>query len=741
MEDKKPAPEEENKQNRFRLLSTLAESLLQKRDEAIQYRSASGIERQWREDEIAFDGMDGNKRSMLDYAQGIATRTSKKEATRSKVLINIIRGRCETAEGRFCDIQLPTDDKNYGLKTTPAPELVDQMRDPRPAIQNGRPITDKSGNQATMADVARDIKDRANKAMSKMETLIDDQLTECDYNGEQRKMIRQAIRLGTGVMKGPNVVKNTKKAWTLQKNEDGSSDYVINTQEIYQPESNWVDVWNIYPSPGTTENVHKTAQYIWEKDEILPRDVRNLVGVPGYFNDQLMLALSEEPKRTRATYDDKRGNYITRTTTERGSSLEKWEGYVDLSRDDLESLGCDCSHDEINRNLAAVVVFINDRIVKVELNTLDTGDIPYDFFQWTQVNSEEPWGIGIPRMLIWLQRVITAAWRAMMDNAGDSAGAMVVVSKSLRPMDGRWEISGKKLFINDDDMEDANKAFAMFQITNNQSQMQAIIELALRFVDLETSLPTIFQGEAQEIPETLGATNIMVDSSNVGMRHRVKLYDDRITRPHIERYYNFNMMYSKDRYIKGDFNVDPRGVSVLLEKDQQAQLLLQTFQLKGDPHIKRIVDWDKAGKLFFTSRRLDILKTEDQLQEYDTKQTEAPQVMEPQIEAAKIRVEGDIKKEEMRQIAETETLRFKAEQAQLDREYRIEMKKMEHEIAMMRLSQEAGIELDKIKVQLALSGAGMNLQEKLADKKATPEVVKPPTEPAGKAPVGQSFER
>ncbi len=738
--------EEQANTERLRL-EAFAINLLKKRAEAVEYRTSSGIERTWREDEIIFDALSSSgPNEMLDYATGEAQRpVPNREPRRSKVCIGIIRGRCETAEGRFYDIQLPVDDRNWGLKVTPVPEMADQLKDNRPAMQNGQQITDQDGKQSTMADIANDQKDRAKKAMKLMETEIDDQLTECGFNGECRKVIRSAVRNGTGILKGPNVVKSVSSKWQPQTNpETGTTAHVLKSLQDLQPGSVSVDPWNVYPSPGTKEDIEKTAEYIWEKDEILPRDVRNLVDVDGYDEEQLKLVLQEDPKRVRAATDQKHRGYTTGIdTVRRGKSYEKWEYHGDVNKDDLQAMGCDCEH-VIHKSISACVVFINDRPVKVELNTLDTGHLPYDFFQWTVISSDEPWGIGIPRMMMWLQRIITAAWRSMMDNAGDSSGQMVVMKQGVEAYDGIVEIGGKKIFIDTtEDIDDVRKVFAQFQLASNQEDLQAIIELALRFVDLETSMPAIFQGETQEIPETLGVTKIMVDSSNVGVRQRVKLYDDRITKPHITRYYHYNMQYSKKDQIKGDFNVDARGVSVLLEKDHQAQTLLQVFSLKGDPDINRITDWEKAAKQFYASRRLDILKSDEEIDQIKEQQKQnPPQPPAPQVETAKIRTEGDMKKETLRQKSDMAELQFKAEQAALDRDHQKAIKKMELDIKLMEFSEKRNIEISKLKAQLALGSAGMNLQKDLADEKSSvPEVATPPTEPAGRAPVGQAYQR
>ena len=374
------------------------------------------------------------------------------------------------------------------------------------------------------------------------------------------------------------------------------------------------------------------------------------------------------------------------------------------------------------------------------LNSLDTGCIPYDFFQWSIVDRNSPWGIGAIRMLIWLQRIITAAWRSMMDNAGDSSGANYVFGEGMEPLDNFWELTGKKGWKYTGDLDDVRKAFSQFQIKNNQQQLQAIIELALRFVDLETSTPTLFQGEAQTAPETLGATNIMLDANNISLRQRVKRYDDKVTKPHLTRYYDWCMQYVNDPEIKGDFNVNPRGVSVLLERDQQRQALLALLPLKGDPDFDRKTDWDKAIELIYKSSRLDILKDKETLKKEDAEQVNAQQAQEPvnpALQVAKVRADGDMQKETLRQESDMAELEFKAEQADLERQHKKEMKQLDLQIKMMEFAEKRNLKLDELKTQLAISGASM--KNKGAVK--APQVTEPPTEPAGRAPEGEAFQK
>lgn len=731
--------EESARESRREALFALANSLLKKRQAAIDGRIAAGIDRRWREDQEAFDGLDeATKSSMIDSATGVATR-SRSETSRSRVVVNIIRSKAETSAGRFCEIAMPVDDKNWALKVTPVPELNEALKDTSPAMQLGQPVRDEEGKPATMGQVAADIIENAKKRMAAMEAEVSDQLTECQYNAECRKVVWDAARLGTGVLKGPTVVRDTSKRWKAVEG-DGVTVQTLEVEERTTPASRRVDPWNVYLDPACGDD-HRKASYIWEKDTILPRDVEDLIGLPGYEEDQLIAVLSEQAVRATPTMTGKQNNDAVDKALAGGSLYELWEYHGEVNVSDIEEFDCGCDAGE-GKRVSACIVFINDRPVKIKLNVLDTGDLPYDFFQWTKV-SDSPYGIGIPRMMIWHQRIMTAAWRATMDNAGDSAGAQRVISRDLEPADGRWEFTRNKTWINNGD-GDARVAFAQFQLDSRQGDLQAIIEMAQRFADQETSIPTLFQGEAQKAPETLGATNIMVDSNNVALRLRVKTWDDQITVPHLTRYYHFNMMYSPKEEIKGDYQVDARGVRVLLEKDQQSQAVIQLWPLLADPEIASIVDKKKAARQLFGAHRLDILKSEEQ-QEQEKQAAEQQQAQpppDPATNVAQIRSQAMIEVAKMRKESELQALQLKQQDAALNRQHERELKEMDHQIEMMRLSNEQKISLDSIKAMLAGTTMKLRTQKELAASSGkAPQVAPTDMEPVGQAPPGEAFQR
>ena len=730
------------KARELKIIQDLAASLVVKRNTAVTARASCGIEQIWREDELAFEGMDESylRTRMIDYAtQTAPARQSNKGPKRSQVIINIVRPKCETAEGRFSDIQLPTDGKNWGLLVTPKPEVVDGMKDERPAVmkQTGEPVLGPNGQPVPIKAIAKSEKEVAEDKMSKMETVIDDQLTECSWNGECRKVIQSSVRLGTGVVKGPMIVKDIKKTWVKQS--DGRTNIrVLQVIEDQRPASRSVDPWDVFPDPECRDEI-KRAAYLWERRTITPRELRALAGIDGYLSDQIEEVLREEPTRLIVA-TPKENEYLVRYNVGiKGSSYELWEYNGDVNKTDLEAMGCDCSQG-LFPAISASVVMVNDRPIKAALNPLDTGDLPYDFFCWTK-RAGVPWGIGVARELMWPQRVLIAAWRAMMDNAGDSAGANLVIGGSVEPMDGRWEVTGKKLWKSTDENTRIDQQFGQFQILNNQTELQNIIELALRFADMESQLPMLFTGEKGELPETLGATNIMVDSSNVALRTRVKLWDDAITRPHITRYYDWNMQYNEDDSIKGDYKVDPRGTSALLEKDQQAEEIKNVITLRQDPELSDMIDWHKTMRKLGQARKIDLLP-EDKIAEREEERKKQPAPIDPALQVVHVRAQGELQKAQMVQAADMAELEFKAEQAELDRQHQVQLRLIDRDIKAMELSQTSGIALNKIKAELTIVAQKLKTQIEMSrDKnlKPSPQLTEPIVEPPPKAGVGYAF--
>src|SRR5690554_5094949 len=186
-------------------LQAFGSTLAKQRDDWISARQSMGVDRRWKDDNDQYDGRDNANRSdstMMDAVErgGSTSASSRTVPHRSTVFIGMTRQKTNAAEARVCDILLPTDDRNWGIQPTPDPHLASMTNDTSPAVDpaTGQPVpNNQTGEPATKRDIARSVMEQARKKAEAMQTEIDDQLVECDYNGELRKVIHDAAVLGT----------------------------------------------------------------------------------------------------------------------------------------------------------------------------------------------------------------------------------------------------------------------------------------------------------------------------------------------------------------------------------------------------------------------------------------------------------------------------------------------------------------------------------------------------------------
>jgi hypothetical protein len=696
------------REKREEQLQAFGTSMSHQRDEWIRSRYSYGVDKRWLEDEDQYNAKDNIAKQasqmMTSVEQGYPVTTQMAKPHRSTVYIGLTRQKTNAAEARLADILLPTDDRNWGIQPTPVPTMMAMGRDERMAgdKDTGQPMVDPDTMQPLrMKDIARAAMKLAREKAKAMQTEIDDQLTECDYNGEMRKVIHNAARLGTGVIKGPIVMSRTRKAWQPFKDMEGN---VIHQLEIVQemsPASYSIDPRNVWPDPGCGDNIHH-GKGMYEREQLTVRQVRELSKQPGYMKDQLRKVLEEGPKKS-ATFqelkdDDQRD--IARDV------YEKWEYWGEVDYDDLKTAGLkmESEKDEL-KSISACVVMINNTVVKVYINPLEDGSLPYDFFVWEKV-ADSVWGYGIPYLMRAQQKVLNAAWRQMMDNAGVSSGPQIIIKAgAIQPADKQWQLSARKIWFATDDVDDVRKAFTAVEFNSYQAELAAIIKMAMELADQETGVPAITQGEKGAAPDTVGGMQMLMNSANVVLRRLVKQFDDSITRPHIRRYYDFNMMYNEDEEVKGDFTIDARGSSALLVRDIQNQAFLNLLAAGANPVYGVYLDTQKLFEKALQAQHIDpaeVLKSEDELEKLKEAAAQPQQAeQDPALAVAQLRGEIEMQKAQVQNQGDMAELQLRQQIAQQEHDLRMTELAMTREIEMLKMSNQQNISLETIKAKLA----------------------------------------
>ena len=725
------------------ILEKLGLTLAAKRQKAIDARVAQGIDQRWFEDVEAYEGRDEVTRQyagLRSEVQGYLQTQEPKQQRRSTLIVNVTRSKVNASAARLQDIALPTDDRNWDLRPSTVPELVEAMTQKHVGLMmNGKPVmVTENGQQrqATMADMAKRDMEKAKKSAVAMRDEIDDQLDlsddGCGYEGVVRAVMEDEALLGVGIGKGPVVTSRVKRVW-MPITDGEKTVHVLQRIQDLKPGSSRVNPWDIYPHQECGENAKKFP--IWERiPGVTAADIRGYADIPGYMRDQIKKVLLEGPRKPDQPADKPNAQpYTTEETV-----FEAWEYHGEIGREELEAAGCTCAPEDVFTSYSACVIMVNDTVIKADIEILDTGEMPYDFFVTNRVSGS--WaGYGTACLSRSAQKAITAGWRVMMDNAGQVVGPQIVMNRGkLAPADGKWEIRGMKLWYynGSDDAADMGRMFALHEISSHQKEYAAIIKMGMDFLDNETAIPQLAQGEQGTATDVLGGMNLLLNASNVLMRRKLKRFDDDFTIPHIRRYVDWNMQYNQKPEIKGDFEVQARASGALMDMEIQNKAAVSLLTIGKDPAFAAgVKKWDALRRVVraFRFDPKDFVHDDETIKANEERMAKN-QPGDPRVAVAQLRAELEQRLQQAEQAFETK-------ENAAERELKLMLAAIEAELGKEGLSMELRKSLEDSKTRLADTVIKVDAQKTLSAMGAAREALKPPTEPKGRAPNGQSFQR
>lgn len=601
--------------------------ILSERDAWIRHRSALGVEQRWKTARDLYYGTDEFQTPLEQrLANGQALRTESGQP-RSKIVVNIVRPKCDQAIARFSEILLPVDDKCWGIKTTPVAQTVQTMLgNPSPTVVPG--TSEPTG--LTAHDEATFVMQAADEACKAMEARIDDALNECSYNGEQRLMIEDYVVLGTGIMEGPYLRKQTSKTWMVQPNGQAA---MIEVEQI-MPAARRRDPYDVWFDPSAG-NDHQKGLGVWDRRRVTKRELYDLMGVPGYDTEAIKEVLRQSPTSTSTV----EGRVTRVSSADKSYELFTYHGFVDPQEFQLSAEFTDQElPDEMD---FGVLMFVNDTCIGAIESWVPDKSLPFSVMNWRRTE-DSPWGLGLPHEMEHQQRVVIAAWRQIMDHARTVSGNQIVYKrKQIIPVNGQKVITPDKLWEATDDVEDVSKAFSAIQFTSRIPDLMAIAKAAMEFVDHETSMPQLLAGAQGSAPETVGGMIMLFQTASTVLRMRMKRYDDCVTRPLIARFYDYYMANDPDMSIKGDFEVDARGATALLERDITNQAALNLANITSNPRYQPFLDPEKELDTILKALKMqpkDLKLSADKIAQNKNNPPEAPP--DPRIVAAQLTLEG-----------------------------------------------------------------------------------------------------
>ena len=794
-------------------LAAIGIEIAVKRDEAKEARLSSGIETTWKEAEEAYIGMDeANRHEFADARwakplsmDGPLTMGRPKGVdTRSTVYLRLTSRYVDAGAAKLCEILLPADDKAFSFGAMPVPDLIEAQEDDSQVVHSGlgvpltRPLAPGEAPQTpgapeaapgapqaatpspaqaapsrvplTVKDLALEKIGMAEKRAKAAETRIWDWMVQGQYVAEMRKVISDAARIGTGILKAP--VPQNKRVMAVTTEGD---EVKLTIKNKIVPVAQWVDAWNIFPDGSCGENIHN-GNYCFERDWMSERQVKGLKRLPGYIASQIDQVIKEGPNKAH-TEDDhsNRGPGSLKTK----GRFEVWYFYGTLTRDEMASIeraaGKETARPDDVEEVYAIVTLINDSVVRAVVNPLDSGSFPYHSFSW-QRRAQHWAGIGVAEQMRAPQRITNAALRALLNNAGKASDNQYVIDQSvIIPADGQWTITPGKIWkttINGEG-RDVRLAFQAIPIPSTTDQLSKIIELGQQFAEETTSIPLVTQGQSgATTPDTYGAAKLQDTNANQLLRSIGYTVDDYITEPVVRQYYEW-LLLDPDvpNEEKGEWQVNAHGSIALVERAIQNQFIGQTVNLSLNPAFG--LNPKKVAEALLKANKIAPDTMQYTKQEQD-KIDASPPPEAPAVTVAKIQaqtaaqalvakqqsdqqtVESEERIEQAAQVLEGGKVQVQRQGIQVQATVALHKEQLAHERALMEYAVRNKISLDQAKAQLARTAMtlqtqrDLNAQDNAVDlhKHHTPprperpaRGMRPPAQVPGRAGNGRAFEQ
>lgn len=692
---------------------------------AVDARLLSGIEDEWRLAEDLYAGIDPE--TGQSFTELVAKKVKPKDG-RSRIVLNITSPKTRIAASQIVRRVLPGDVRPWEIRPTPVPEFDEKAMGGQEQM-----LTLADGSQAPASQVAAAAKVMLKQQAERMSDQIEDWLTDADlYNGktayaELRKMIKDGARVGTGVIKAPFAASKTERRWVKQ----GNAVQIVKGQKLC-PKVRAIKIINCFPDPSCGEDIHAGSFFI-ERDYLTPRQIRNMVGQPGYEDAELATVLQQGPQSWSQWDDRHKDEREGQTRVWDRSTYETFYLYADVDPRQLIAAGFQVATltvapagmddqaanamltEELGKAMALtsipiVATMINGRVVKVAINPDEQGRFPYRFFRWEEEEGR-PYGKGVPIQMAAAQVGLIAAVRAMFENGGQSAGPQIVYAEGMvQPVDGIHNMARNKhwTFTPDETIDDVRKAFGLFTVPSVQEQLFNIIKACQEWADQLANIPLLMQGITSQASGTLGEAEMLEANAASPLLDIAKEYDE-VVEPMISAFYDWAMADPEvPNEAKGDFQCRAIGASSLIHRDRRALALQQVVApMANDPGFG--ISKERLGTEIL--RGMQVSPESVQLTEDEKKAAaEQPPPVDPRIEAAQIKAQADQAREQSRRESEELERQFKADQAERQRIVDEAIASMQVQIQVLETANASNIRIEEIRA--ALADTAMTLKTK-----------------------------
>jgi hypothetical protein len=549
-----------------------------------------------------------------------------REVEQPEIFMNVTDTKVRNGIAWIKDIVIQPTMRIFAVDPTPLPELPAQIKEEitnsivtmyldmavSQAQQTGQQISSDQ-LRAYMAQQSQEVHDRVHagivkKAKEMAESIadqIDDHFTEGGFYKALNQCIDDVVGLKAGLIKGPVFRKDRIKKTTLDPN---TGKLIRTIEERIVPQYDRRSPFNIFPSPRSTGI---DSGYLFDIISIRPHQLHELIGVPGYDENEIRTVLQEfQDGRLR---DD----WLT-------LSMETKEGIGEEDPDQPTSLPeniyCLELWDEIpgkhllewgmpeteipdpDDDYSACIWLIGTHVIKAMLNYDTLGKKPYSKICFEDDN-DSFWGRGVAEMISDCQQVCNAVARSILSNVGFAAGPMLDLNiDRLEPGASRKIWPFRVFPTTDEQMATGSKALNFYQPQMVTEQLMRVYDAFSRIADEHSGIPAYAHGDTTVggAGSTSSGLSQLIGMATRGIKAVVRNIDLDGIVPCLERHYEY-LLENYDIYgLMGDYKLSAKGTTALLAKEQQVMRKNEFLNYTNNPVDIQIIGVDNRRKMLFS---------------------------------------------------------------------------------------------------------------------------------------------
>lgn len=513
----------------------------------------------------------------------------------SEVYARLIGVKCRGASSLLRDVYL-SNERPWTVDPTPQPDLPEDIfadieeliaAEVGNMMRAGQPVDERQvleRVQTLKAAAQQAAQRKAREAAGRASDALDDILVEGGFYDALAALLVDLPMFPFAVMKGPVVRVVTDMRW------QNGRPVVTDKPRMFWERVSPFDIWF---SPGVADIAD--AEVI-ERVRLTRADLNAVMDLPGYDKQAIkevldslgrgglrdIIAPSDAEQATLESREDPSMN-----TTGMIDSLE-YHGNVQGRL--LLEYGIDPRQiPDPSRDYAVQAWLVDRWVIKAQINPNPRKRHPYFVTSFEKMPGTVV-GNAIPDILADVADVANAALRALVNNLSIASGPQVIVNiDRIAPGENpddlypwkRWQV------LNDPTAQAnaANKPIDFFQPESRAQELLGVYKEMTNIADEISALPRYITGTERlgGAGRTASGLSLLMGNANKILHTVVANIDRDVLKPALTALYDMVMLTDQSGLLRGDENVNIRGVAMALQKEAERQRKIEFLQATGNP--------------------------------------------------------------------------------------------------------------------------------------------------------------